>query len=82
MFSSFETIDSVALAKDYIFQTMVSKVEVGEHGRGRARTVTSFHVPDHARRYSHGETPRERANSSATLNDPILNDIKAIKKRV
>lgn len=81
--SSFETIDSVALAKDYIFQTMVSKVD-GEGGRDRARTVTSFHmVTADMRRYSVGETSRERANSSATINqDPILNNIKDIRKRI
>ena len=85
-FSSFETIDSVELAKDYIFQTMVSKVD-GEGGRDRARTVTSFHVVSaDMRRYSVGETSRERANSSATAklaaNDPILNNIKNIQKQI
>ena len=70
----------MALAKDYIFQTMVSKVANEIDGRDRARTVTSFHVADSMRRYSHSETKRERAVSSANVDDPILNTIKHAQK--
>ena len=74
------------LAKDYIFQTMVSKVEAG-NGRDRARTVTSFHVRNEYRRNSVNspiiaETQRERASSSAAANDQKLMQLKSLKDRL
>jgi hypothetical protein len=85
-YSSFETMDSVTLAKEYIFETLLSKVE-GEGGRPRSTTITSYHIPNELLRrnsvnmpFVNETTQRERANSAAAFKDEIYQQISAVQK--
>lgn len=85
-FSTFETIDSLELAKDYINTKLVSQVTTTDHGRPRASTVTSAHASTPAlfRRLSVNtpyipETTRERAKSTEADTDQLILSINQLK---
>jgi len=84
--STFETIDSLELAKDYINTKLVSQVTTTDHGRPRASTVTSAHASTPAlfRRLSVNtpyipETTRERAKSTEADTDQLILSINQLK---